>query len=192
MMIRKNMANFFTCLRMALIPVVVWLIFAADPHVRDAAHAWALAVFVFAALTDFIDGQIARRTNTISEFGKVVDPLADRLLVIAVLVALMWRSFMPLWMGILIVSRDALMLLGAPVVGIRDPQVREKLAVHWTGKLATALLFTAICIFIYWNLYRHVNPVGLAIFCAGILFSYLSGFIYLRRGIKLLGARMES
>ncbi len=191
-MIKKNLANFFTCLRIALIPVVVWLIFSASLHDRDAAHAWALAIFVFAAFTDFIDGQIARRTDTISEFGKVVDPLADRLLVISVLVALMWRSFMPLWMGLVIVGRDALMLVGAPVVGIRDPQVREKLAVHWTGKLATALLFIAICIFIYWNLHRQVNRVGLVIFCAGIFFSYLSGFIYLRRGIKLLGARLES
>lgn len=191
-MIRKNLANIITCLRMALIPMVVWLIFQADLYTKDRAHAWALAAFVFAAFTDFLDGQIARRTNTISEFGKVVDPLADRLLVIAVLVSLMWRSFMPLWMGIVIVGRDVLMLVGAPVVGIRDPRIREELAVHWTGKLATALLFVAICIFIYWNLYRQVNPVGLAIFCVGILFSYLSGFIYLRRGIKLLSARLGS
>lgn len=191
-MIRKNLANIFTCLRIALIPVVVWLILTASGSTRDATRAWALGVFVFAALTDFIDGQIARRTHTISEFGKVVDPLADRLLVIAVLMALMWRSFMPLWMGVVIVSRDVLMLIGAPVVGIRDPQVRERLAVHWTGKLATALLFVSICIFIYWNLRDRVNPVGLVVFCAGIFFSYLSGFIYIRRGIKLLGARLES
>jgi CDP-diacylglycerol--glycerol-3-phosphate 3-phosphatidyltransferase len=186
-MIRKNLANIFTCLRIALIPVVVWLIFAASASDMDAAHAWALAVFLFAAFTDFIDGQIARRTNTISEFGKVVDPLADRLLVISVLVALMWRDFIPLWMGLVIVARDALMIVGAPVVGIRDREVREKLAVHWTGKLATALLFVSICIFILWNVADRVNPVGLVIFCIGILFSYLSGFIYIRRGIKLLG-----
>ncbi len=186
-MIRKNLANIFTCMRIALIPLVIWLIFAASAHEMDAAHAWALAVFLFAALTDFIDGQIARRTNTISEFGKVVDPLADRLLVISVLVALMWRRFMPLWMGLVIVGRDVLMLVGAPVVGIRDKETREKLAVHWTGKLATALLFVSICIFILWNVEHHVNPVGMVIFCVGILFSYVSGFIYMRRGIKLLG-----
>lgn len=191
-MIRKNLANIFTCLRIALIPVVLWLIFAASDAERDSLHTWALAVFLFAALTDFIDGQIARRTNTISEFGKVVDPLADRLLVICVLAALMWRSFMPLWMGLLIVSRDILMIVGAPLVGIRDPEIREKLAVHWTGKLATALLFASICIFILFNLRGRVNPVGLVIFCAGIFFSYLSGFIYMRRGIKLLGERLKA
>ncbi len=194
-MIKRNVANFFTCLRIALIPVVVWLISVASTSSVDGAHYWALGVFMFAASTDFIDGQIARRTNTISEFGKLVDPLADRLLVISVLVALMWRHFLPLWMGLLIVSRDAIMLVGAPVVGINDKSVREKLAVHWTGKLATALLFTAICVFVLWNLpspagqasfFERVNPAGFGLFCLGIVFSYLSGFIYIRRGIKIL------
>lgn len=195
-MIRKNIANFFTCLRIILIPVVIWLISIMSKESVDAAHWWALGVFMFAASTDFIDGQIARRTNTISEFGKLVDPLADRLLVISVLIALMWRAFLPVWMGILIVSRDVLMLVGAPVIGINDKEVREKLAVHWTGKAATALLFTSICIFILLNLpgkvdagfFARVNPVGFGLFCLGVVFSYVSGFIYVRRGIKLIGA----
>jgi CDP-diacylglycerol--glycerol-3-phosphate 3-phosphatidyltransferase len=196
-MIRRNIANFFTCLRILLIPVVLWLISVMSKTEVDAAHYWALGVFGFAAATDFIDGQIARRTNTISEFGKLVDPLADRLLVISVLVALMWREFLPLWMGLLIVSRDVLMLIGAPIVGINNKEVREKLAVHWTGKAATALLFVSICIFMLLNLpekgvapafFDRVNPVGFAIFCVGIVFSYLSGFIYIRRGITLIGA----
>jgi len=195
-MIRKNIANFFTCLRIILIPVILWLISIMSKESVDAAHWWALGVFMFAAATDFIDGQIARRTNTISEFGKLVDPLADRLLVISVLIALMWREFIPLWMGILIVSRDVLMLLGAPIIGINDKEVREKLAVHWTGKAATALLFTSICLFILLNVpdkigagfFGKVNPVGFVLFCLGIVFSYLSGFIYVRRGIKLIGA----
>ncbi len=195
-MIRKNIANFFTCLRIILIPVVLWLISIMSKETVGAAHYWALGVFLFAASTDFIDGQIARRTNTISEFGKLADPLADRLLIISVLIALMWRSFLPVWMGILIVGRDVLMLVGAPAIGINDKEVREKLAVHWTGKAATALLFTSICIFILLNLpeksgagfFGKVNPAGFAIFCAGIVFSYVSGFIYIRRGIKLIGA----
>lgn len=194
-MIRRNVANFFTCLRIILIPVVLWLISVMSRQTSDAAHYWALGVFMFAASTDFIDGQIARRTNTISEFGKLVDPLADRLLVISVLIALMWRNFLPVWMGVLIVSRDVLMLVGAPVIGINDKEVREKLAVHWTGKAATALLFVSICLFIAWNVpdaaggfFVKVNPVGFFIFCAGIVFSYVSGFIYIRRGITLIGA----
>lgn len=190
-MIKRNIANFFTCLRIILIPVIIWLISKASTTTMDAYHVWALVVFLFAASTDFIDGQIARRTNTISEFGKLVDPLADRLLVISVLIALMWRQFMPVWMGVLIVARDLIILIGAPIVGINDKDVREKLAVHWTGKLATALLFTAISIFILWNVANEVNVVGFIIFLAGIFFSYLSGYIYISRGIKLIRKREE-
>jgi CDP-diacylglycerol--glycerol-3-phosphate 3-phosphatidyltransferase len=191
-MIKKNLANFVTCMRIILIPIVVWLIAVASGAEMDAYHGWALGVFIFAASTDFIDGQIARRMRIISEFGKVVDPLADRLLVISVLIALMVREFMPLWMGLLIVGRDLLMLIGAPIVGINDKAVREKLAVHWTGKAATAILFTAICIFILWNTSGHVNIFGFIVFSAGILFSYVSGYIYVSRGIKLLKNREES
>ncbi|OFW55937.1 MAG: CDP-diacylglycerol--glycerol-3-phosphate 3-phosphatidyltransferase [Actinobacteria bacterium RBG_19FT_COMBO_54_7] len=197
-MIKRNVANFFTCLRIILIPLIIWLISVSSATRLDAAHAWALGVFLFAASTDFIDGQIARRTHTISEFGKLVDPLADRLLVISVLIALMVRQFIPIWMGVVIVGRDVLILLGAPIVGINDKAVREKLAVHWTGKLATALLFTSICIFILWNLadsslafFDRVNPIGFVIFMIGIVFSYLSGYIYVSRGIKLLKRREE-
>ena len=194
-MVRRNLANFFTCLRIILIPVVLWLISVMSRQTSDAAHYWALGVFMFAASTDFIDGQIARRTGTISEFGKLVDPLADRLLVICVLIALLWGRFLPLWMVALIVGRDVLMLAGAPLVGIVGREAREELAVHWTGKAATALLFVSICLFIAMNVpgaaggfFTRVNPVGFVIFCLGIVFSYVSGFIYLRRGITFLGS----
>lgn len=187
-----NFANIITLVRLLLAPAVVYFIARASKETLDGWHYAALFAFLAAAFTDFLDGQIARRTDTITEFGKVVDPLADRLLVISVLLALMIRSFMPWWMGLIIVSRDLLMLVGAPLVGINRQEVRDRLAVHWTGKLATALLFVAICIFITWNAPEHinpslkVNPVGFAFFAAGVAFSYLSAYIYVSRGIKIL------
>jgi CDP-diacylglycerol--glycerol-3-phosphate 3-phosphatidyltransferase len=171
---------------MAAIPFVVWLLATANGGAVDARHAWALGLFIGAALTDFLDGQIARRTNTITEFGKIVDPLADRLLVISALVVLMARQFMPLWMGILIVSRDVIMLAGAPIVGIKEP---DKIAVHWTGKVATALLFLSLCFFILWGRKGYLQPVGFWLFLPGILFSYISGLIYLYRGIMTVKHR---
>jgi CDP-diacylglycerol--glycerol-3-phosphate 3-phosphatidyltransferase len=188
---RRNLANFFTCIRIALIPVVIWLILAMSTQEINASHYWALGVFVFAALTDFIDGQLARRMDIISEFGKIADPLADRLLVISVLIALMVGEFMPVWMGVLIIARDIIILAGAPVVGITDKETREKLSVHWTGKAATAFLFTAICLFILLNLPGDVHILGFVVFCIGIFFSYLSGFIYFHRGIKLMRGKEE-
>lgn len=188
---RRNLANFFTCIRIVLIPVVIWLILVMNTQEVDASHFWALVVFVFAASTDFIDGQLARHMDIITEFGKIADPLADRLLVISVLIALMVGEFMPIWMGVLIIARDVIILLGAPIVGITDKETREKLAVHWTGKAATACLFSAICFFIFFNLPGQVNLAGFIFFCVGIFFSYLSGFIYFVRGIKLMRGKEE-
>ncbi len=183
------MANTLTTLRMASIPFVVWLLSTASGTGVDARHAWALGLFIGAALTDFLDGQIARRTNTITEFGKIVDPLADRLLVISTLAVLMARNFMPLWMGILIVSRDVVMLVGAPVIGIKE---REKIAVHWTGKVATSLLFLSLCFFILWGRKGYLQPVGFGLFLPGILFSYISGLIYVYRGIMTVKHRNQA
>ncbi len=180
------MANLVTILRIILTPLTVWLILISSPNRTDTGHLLALAYFLTAAATDFIDGQIARRTDTITEFGKVVDPFADRLLVIAVLVSLMIKDFLPIWMGVLIVTRDLLMLIGAPLIGINKQDIRDELAVHWTGKLATALLFVSICVFILFNTAGYVNPVGFYIFLVGVLFSYLSGYIYVMRGIRIL------
>jgi CDP-diacylglycerol--glycerol-3-phosphate 3-phosphatidyltransferase len=177
------MANALTLCRIAASPFIVWLLATASATTADARHAWALGVFIAAALTDFVDGQVARRTNTITEFGRVVDPLADRLLVISTLVILMVRGFLPLWMGLLIVGRDGFMLLGATAAGIKDT---GNIKVHWTGKVATGLLFEAICWFIYFNTSSHVNWVGLAFFLPGVAFSYLSGYIYMQRGIRLV------
>ncbi len=191
----RNLANIITVMRLFFIPFVIWFIIASSTENIDGWHYAALFSFLFAAGTDFLDGQIARRTNTITEFGKMVDPLADRLLVISVLVTLMAKEFMPLWMGILVISRDVLMLLGAPLVGINQQEVRDRLAVHWTGKLATAFIFTSICVFLmlntpYWIISPRgvlgVNIYGFILFMIGVVFSYASGFIYVFRGIDIL------
>lgn len=188
-LIKRNIANALTVLRLAAVPVVAWLLAVSSSGGVDAYHAWALGLFIAAAWTDFLDGQIARCTDTISEFGKFVDPLADRLLVITVLVVLMARSFMPLWMGIVIVSRDVIMLAGTPIIGIKE---KDKISVHWTGKVATAFLFLSLCFFILWGRPGYLQPVGFWIFLPGILFSYVSGLIYLYRGIMTVKHRNQA
>ncbi len=192
-LIVRNLANIITVMRLFFIPFVIWFILESSTTEIDAWHYLALFSFIFAALTDFLDGQIARRTDTITEFGKIVDPLADRLLVISVLITLMIKEFLPLWMGLLIVSRDVLMLVGAPLVGINRQEVRDRLAVHMTGKLATAFLFLSICVFLMLNTPEYwiseslpVSIYGFIPFVIGVIFSYTSGFIYIYRGIDIL------
>ncbi len=81
----RNIPNILTLLRVLLVPVFVWLVFFSD---APNSIAWALLVFSVASFTDFLDGYLARKWQVISDFGKVMDPLADKLLVLAALLAL--------------------------------------------------------------------------------------------------------
>lgn len=98
----RRIPNILTILRVLLIPVFIWLTFMSRiPH-----HlAWALLVFVVASFTDFLDGHLARKWNVISDFGKIADPLADKLLVLSALAALTWQAQSPykLWVWIFVV-----------------------------------------------------------------------------------------
>lgn len=93
----KNIPNILTIGRILLIPVFLWLVFARG------SIASALLVFVAAALTDWLDGWLARKWQVISDFGKIADPLADKLLVLSALAALTWLPPYRLWLPIFIV-----------------------------------------------------------------------------------------
>jgi len=103
-----NLPNKLTLLRVCLIPVFLILypyhIFGGSEISRYAA----LAVFVIASLTDFLDGYIARSRNLITNFGKLMDPMADKLLVAAALIAMVQAAALPAWVVIIIISREFL------------------------------------------------------------------------------------
>lgn len=100
-----NLPNKLTVLRVLLVPVFVFLLLwenGADYRFRMAA----LAVFIFASLTDLADGKIARKYNLITDFGKFMDPLADKLLVCSALICLIELGAMPAWMVVIIIGRE--------------------------------------------------------------------------------------
>ena len=91
----RNLPNLLTLLRVLLVPVFVWLLFFSDAEHRVA---WALLVFAVASFTDWLDGHLARKWQVTSDFGKIADPLADKLLVLAALAALTWlEPFRLVW-----------------------------------------------------------------------------------------------
>lgn len=99
-----NLPNKLTVIRVCLIPVFVVLMFVplAGAHTKWAA----LAVFVAASLTDFLDGRIARKYNLVTNFGKLMDPLADKLLVCSALICLVALEKIPAWIVITIIARE--------------------------------------------------------------------------------------
>ena len=95
--------NLLSLARLATVPVFVWL------FVTDRTNA-AVTLYAIAAWTDFFDGYLARRLNEVSELGKLLDPLADRVFIVALAVALVANDVLPLWLAIAIIARDVVIL----------------------------------------------------------------------------------
>src|SRR6266508_6609267 len=130
-----HIPNALTLLRLALIPLFVALVLASD-----GGHSWAAAiVFGAVGITDQIDGWLARRWHVESEFGKVADPLADRLMIDAAVLLLFLADRLP-WAALLILARDIVLLGGYKLVVPRG----YDFSVSFLGKLATWILYAAI------------------------------------------------
>jgi len=155
---------------------------------HDGTEAVGLIGFGVVASTDWVDGYIARRTGTVSEVGKILDPVADRLVVVAVLVALVAREAFPLWAALLIIVRDvALLLVGAVALwrwGIR-------IEVRRIGKAATLLLMLGVP-FVASGAFdlplgRLLGATGWVAYAVGIVLSYAAAALYaldLRRELR--------
>jgi len=166
--------NLISAVRIALIPAFVALIVDLD------TTATGLILFGGVMATDWVDGLVARRTGQVSELGKVLDPVADRLAIAAGLVALAVRGVFPWWAATTILIRDLAVLVVAIVLFRRDIRIE----VRWIGKIATFSLMTAIP-FVSWGnldlpLAAAATVIGWAAYAAGILEYYAAGIVYLR------------
>ncbi|MEX0743922.1 MAG: CDP-alcohol phosphatidyltransferase family protein [Actinomycetota bacterium] len=168
-----TLPNVISFARIALIPVFVWLI------VERRTTFTGLIVFGVVVATDWVDGAIARATGQVSEVGKVLDPVADRLAIGAGLIALVVRDAFPLWAALLILARDALILI-AGVVLLSARRVR--IEVRYIGKMATFLLMAAIGGIAWGNLGYPFAPaflaIGWAFYAVGIVESYVAAALY--------------
>lgn len=128
-------ASKITIVRVLLIPAVLVLMYLDFPgHMY-----WALGVFVLASVSDFVDGYIARHYNQVSNFGKFLDPLADKLLVISVMLVYVDTGLFPAWAAIIVVARE-LAVTGLRLVAVEGGKV---IAAAWSGKIKTAS--TMVC-----------------------------------------------
>lgn len=148
-----TLPNALSAARIALIPVFVWLI--VD---RDTTFG-GLILFGVVLSTDWIDGAIARATGQVTELGKLLDPVSDRLAIAAGLIALIVRDAFPLWAALPILVRDAAILVaGVVLLSARG----AKIEVRYLGKVATFGLMTAIGCIAWGNLGYAFAPAFLA------------------------------
>ena len=173
--------NALSVLRLLGVPLFLWLLLG--PH----QDGWAVGVIAVSGFTDWADGVLARKLNQTSKFGAQLDPLADRLYILATLVGLVLRHVIPLWLAVLIVGRDVV-LAGALVVtrryGFGPPEV------HYLGKAATFCLLYAFPLLLLGTYHGTVadiaRPTAWAFTIWGSALYVWAGLVYLNQAAQLV------
>lgn len=174
--------NAISFARLLLMPVCAWLLGTG----HYGTGLWLTAVV---GSTDWVDGWLARRTGQVSRLGQLLDPLADRLLIASVAIALVVRGVLP-WPAVaLLVGRDVFLLAGFPLLskrGVRPPDV------VWVGKAATFDLMLALPTLVVGETGLAVAPavhvIGLALLWSGVVLYYVAGAVYVRMALEGLRA----
>jgi CDP-diacylglycerol--glycerol-3-phosphate 3-phosphatidyltransferase len=184
-------ANKITVVRILMIPVFVTLaIYYGQSIQRGEPIEWqrfaAIVVFLVAAISDGLDGYVARRYNQRSALGVILDPIADKGLLLSGVITLSisnWSDIdpgygkFPVWFPVLVITRDAVILVGAAVLHLLNGKVR--LRPSWTGKVATVMQMCAIA---WVMLQLRFIPLPYIVIAAGV-FTFISGVIYVLEGI---------
>lgn len=131
----KYVPNILTIIRFLLIPIIITLI-------SSGKYVDAIIVFSISGITDILDGTIARKYDLISDFGKLMDPLADKLTQLSMLLMLTVKKIIPLWIVVVVFIKEFCMICGASFLYGKELVVSSK----WYGKLATTLFYLAIVV----------------------------------------------
>jgi cardiolipin synthase len=175
-----NLPNFLTLIRILTIPFFLVLL---------AYHRYfeALIIFVFGGITDFFDGFIARWTNQQTRLGAFLDPVADKLLVLSSYVMLGFVGGIPMWLAVIVISRDVLILLGFAVIGLmldERPEIKPTKIGKWSTMFQLLTLGVALALL---HQPDFVSPLALDFLIAATsLATIVSGLQYLYRGFVWL------
>jgi CDP-diacylglycerol--glycerol-3-phosphate 3-phosphatidyltransferase len=174
-----NVANALTVFRLVLVPVFVVVLFTGSGH-DTLWRTLAWAVFAVAAVTDRIDGDLARKHNLVTEFGKLADPIADKALVGAALIGLSVLGDLPWWITVLMLVRE----VGVTV--LRFWVIRHGvIPASRGGKLKTLLQGVAIGLFVLIPLGSWLKPVAWTVMVLAIAVALVTGVDYVARAVRL-------
>jgi CDP-diacylglycerol--glycerol-3-phosphate 3-phosphatidyltransferase len=176
----KNVPNILSSIRICLVPVFVITYFYETGNVK----IYAAAVYAAASITDFLDGYIARKYNLISNLGKILDPLGDKLMTLAVLTCITLDRIIPVWVIIAALVKELFMLLGGMI--IRKKEGGEIPSSNIIGKTSTVVFFV-VCVTLM--LFKKIIPSNIALMMISTavllmliaLISYIRTFIYIMK-----------
>jgi len=177
-----NIPNLFTLIRIALIPVFCIFVFDGAREVTAKYHPDTLiiagVIFVLAAFTDWFDGYFARKYDQVTNVGKLLDPLADKLLITAALIAMVEWEWIPGWSVVIILAREFL------ITGLRTLLVEAKAEVKGASFLGKAKTFTqiaAVILFLF-----DFADFGLIVYYIALILTIVSGLDYVWKSRKYL------
>lgn len=171
-----NLPNVLSFLRILSVPVFIWLLL-------DGQTGWAMWLFAGAGITDALDGFIAKRYNMETELGRYLDPLADKILLVAGFVTLSLNNLLPLWLTLLVVTRELLIIGGAMVFQVVTGDLRMEPL--WISKVNTVVqILLVVTVLIRTTQHILENLVTVLIVLAGVT-TILSGGVYVIRWSRI-------
>lgn len=159
-------ASKITLVRVALIPVFMVLLLLG-------CNYWAFGIFVLASVTDFIDGYVARHYNQVSDFGKFIDPLADKLLVISCMVIFVEYGRFPAWACMVVLARE-FAVTGLRLIAVENGRV---IAAGWSGKAKTFCTMVGLCVMLVLTKWPVLDLVVMIVIVVTTLYSGAEYFI---------------
>ncbi|MBQ9045293.1 MAG: CDP-diacylglycerol--glycerol-3-phosphate 3-phosphatidyltransferase [Oscillospiraceae bacterium] len=160
-------ANKITIFRFILVPVLVVLMYLK-------LHYWALAVFILASLSDFADGYIARHYDQVSDFGKFMDPLADKVLVLSAMTMFVEWHVMPAWVLIIVLVRE-FAVSGLRLVAVDNGRV---IAAAWSGKIKTTVTMVGIILMMAFGIPQEITWLNTTVWILIAVTTLYSGAEY--------------
>ena len=177
-----NIPNLITILRILLIPVFIILLLYNH-------FSWALAVFAFCSVTDGLDGFIARNSNQRTVLGTYLDPMADKLLLISGFVTLSFLKIIPLWITIVLVSRDLILLFGTLILHMIQGYI--VIEPSWLGKCTTVMQMICILAALVFMVSDRGSTFLFPFLLLAVALTVVSGLHYIYRAIRFMNAHDE-
>jgi cardiolipin synthase len=172
----KNIPNLLTLIRFLLIPVMLYYLFTDNLKI-------ALTIYVLASATDVVDGYVARKFDMITDLGKILDPLADKLLQFAALIGLWYSKIIPLWILIVFFCKEIIMGVGCFKLMLKDNVIVQA---KWFGKLSTCTFFLAIIVSMLSRYFTVLAPYPVILMVIALAMAVFALIMYLRNYLKVI------
>ncbi len=170
-MTKKQIPNILSVIRLLMVPLFVVLFFSESKY----SNYCALSVFILAELTDVLDGYLARRNNWITDLGKILDPLADKLMQLAAFICLAIKNNDLIFLAVLVTVKELCFVICGLVIRRKKNYV---VVSKWYGKMATFIIALCVCIMIIWGDIPAVAYSCAAACAASMIFAFVMYIIY--------------